>query len=273
MPRHDLSPGMGSNPSLLCFEPQYLKKAYDKATDDYSAALAKLDSAHKDPKKSADILKVYALEKERVRTKKIYDNAILELTSHCEEVNEKLNFDFLDMLVANIEAEKVAYQAMSGLFGEVAGYLDDLGGWCEEERVLFAQHTAERTNQRNAIHDAAKAEEERVFLGQFTKPIIDIIRPIARTGESAVDIAPLLLALLRHHQMNIPEGIDTSMPPSPYDSSLDQTRLAVKNNFDAIGLALAHSGMHDRIAPLSEALAGVEPFQATPITPATTVAT
>lgn len=223
-----------------------------------------MDSAHKDPKKSVDILKVYALEKDRVRTKKIYDASILDLTSHCEEVNEKLNFDFLDMLVADITAEKVAYQAMSGLFGEVAGYLDDLAGWCEEEKVLFAQHTAERTSQRNAIHEHTKAEEERVFLGQFDKPMIDVIRPIARTGESAVDIAPLLLALLRHHGMNIPEGIDSSIPGSSYENALEQTRLAVKNNFDAIGLALGHSGMHSRIAPLSEALAGVEPFQATP---------
>ena len=231
-----------------------------------------MDSAHKDPKKSVDILKVYALEKERVRTKKIYDATILELTSHCEEVNERLNFDFLDMLVADINAEKVAYQAMSSLFGEVSGYLDDLGGWCEEERVLFTQHTTERASQRNAIHEQTKIDDERIFLLQFDKALIDVIRPIARTGESAVDIAPLLLALYAHHKLST-DALDTSIPAAPYDNALDQTRLAVKNNFDAIGLALGHAGLTDRISSLSEALAGIEPFQATPAatngTPAT----
>lgn len=243
-----------------------LKKAYDKATDEYSAVLAKLDSAHKDPKKSIDILKIYALEKERVRTKKTYDAAILELTSHCEEVNERLNFDFLEMLVADINAERVAYQAMSSLLGEVAGYLEDLSGWCEEERSLFGQHSNERTNQRNIIHDATRLDELRAFLLQFDRQMVDLIRPIARTGESAVDIVPLLLALFAHHKIAVPEGVDSSIPPAPYDTALDQTRLAVKNNFDAIGLALGNASMNERIVSLSEALAGIEPFQMAPTT-------
>ena len=243
---------------------QVLKKAYDKATDDYSAALAKLDSAHKDPRRASDIMKVYALEKERVRTKKTYDATILDLTTHCEDVNERLNFDFLDMLIADMNAERLAYQAMSGLFGEVSAYLDDLYGWCEEEKALFTQHVQERTSQRGTIHDQARTDEVRGFLVQFDKVLIDIIRPIIRTGENAVDIVPPLISMLNHYKMAHPEGVDGSASANHGDA-LEQLRLAVKNNFDAIGLALGSANQFDKIISLSEALAGIEPFQLAPV--------
>jgi hypothetical protein len=246
-----------------------LKKAYDKSTDEYSAALAKLDSGHKDPKRSIDILKIYALEKERVRTKKSYDATILDLTSHCEDVNERLNFEFLDMMITDMNAERVAYQAMSGLFGEVSGYLDDLYGWCEEEKSLFSLHSQERASQRNTIHETSKIDEIRGFLTQFDKVLVDIVRPIARTGENAVDIVPLLLGLLSHHKMPIPEGVDTSVAAAPYENALEPVRLAVKNNFDAIGLAIGGAAQFDRIISLSESLAGIEPFQITQVHPST----
>jgi hypothetical protein len=245
-----------------------LKKSYDKATDEYSAALAKLDSTHKDPRRASDIMKVYALEKERVRTKKTYDSTILDLTTHCEDVNERLNFEFLEMLIADMNAERLAYQAMSGLFGEVSSYLDDLNGWCEEEKTLFSQHSQERASQRNTIHEQSKTDETRAFLMQFDKLLVDIVRPIARTGESAIDILPPLLGLLSHYKMPVPEGVDTSTPPAPYDNALEPIRLSIKNNFDAIGLALGSAGQLDRIISLSESLAGIEPFQLTP-TPTT----
>jgi hypothetical protein len=240
---------------------QALKKTYEKATDEYSSALAKLDSAHKDPKRSLDIIKVYALEKERVRTKKVYEDAILDLTQHCEDVNERLNYEFLEMLVSDMQAENTAYAAMSGLCGEVSGYLEDLAGWCEEERTLFSQHHAERASQRATIHEQSRLDEVRAFLIQFDKLLVDIVRPICKTGESAVDIVPPLLGLLNHMKMPIPEGVDTTLPPSPYDTALESIRLSVKNNFDAIGLALGAAGQNERIITLSESLAGIEPFQ------------
>lgn len=228
--------------------------------------MAKLDSVHKDPKKSLDILKVYGLEKERVRTKKVYDATILDLTSHCEDVNERLNFDFLEMLIADINAERLAYQAMAGLFGEMTGYLDDLSGWCEEEKALFAQHVQERTSQRNAMHEQMKLDDIRAFAMQFDKPLVDIVRPIARNGENAVDILPPIMAVFNHLKLPFPEGLDTSTPASSYDTAVEQLRLAIKTHFDAIGLALGSANLSDRITSLSEALAGVEPFHLNPLT-------
>lgn len=235
---------------------------YEKALEEYSAALAKLDSAHKDPKKSLDIMKVYTLEKERVRTKKLFDDAILDLEQHGEDIDERLNYEFLDMFASSMMAEDNAYKAMAGLFEEMETYLADLHGWCDDEKQLFLTHTQQRSTQRTAAHDQAKSDEMRAFAGQFDKYLVDNCRPIVRQGDSGVDIVPPLLALWKHFSLPIPDGLDGTPASLSPDAATEQVRNGIKHNFDAIGLALGLSAT-DRIVTLSEALANVEPFQLT----------
>jgi hypothetical protein len=201
-------------------------------------------------------------EKERVRLKKIYEQSVYELRAHLEDLKERVNFDFLDMLVESVEAQKKAYGLIYGQLDDIKSYLDDLSSWCTEERQLFAQYQQERAAAHTQLHREEQFNEIRQLLTELDRDTIENVRRVALTSPiQPVDVEQPITDLFNRYG-NVPEpSPDTPNAQLPADlspPSLDLVREAIKSNFAAIGSDLILKSKLDKLISLGEATAQIE---------------
>lgn len=230
------------------------RKAYEKATQDFSGALSKTDQLH--GSKKQDILKLYAAEKERVRLKKIYEACVYDLRQQTDEVQERINIDVLEQLVDTIEAQKRFYGLLYSELDEIKSYMDDLQGWCNEERGIFAQHQQERAQARAAIAVEESLIEMRQLVSEFDKDTVDLIKAVGAQNPTLYqDIEGPLADLFQRFGQATPEsltGADFNPP------SLNTLVTVVKGLIVPIGNELLIRQRPDKLVSLTEALGQVE---------------
>lgn len=211
-------------------------------------------------KKKIDIEKLYALEKDKVRLRKIYEISILDLKEFCEDIYERINFDLLDFINTYFESKKKSLGLAYTDLDDIKARLDELNMWANEEMYTFTTHTTNREEQKTCRQRETTTAEIRAFVTEFDKALIDVIRPIGiRNDTHSQDIAPPLSVLFSVYEVKAPEGFSAEQPSntSP-ENSLESVRLIVKNNIDAIGLALISNGMVESLHSLTETLAVLE---------------
>lgn len=197
-----------------------------------------------------------------MRLKKIYEQSVFELRTHCEDLKERINFDFLDMVVESVDAQKKAYGLMYGQLDDIKGYLDDLSSWCNEERQLFAQYQQERAAAHTQFHREEQLNEIRQLLVEFDQTTIETVRRLALANATqAVDIEQPLMDLFTRFG-NVTEGgssgTDATVDLNLNPPSLDTVREAIKNNFDALGSDLLLKNKLDKLISLGDATAQIE---------------
>jgi hypothetical protein len=139
-----------------------LKKKYEKASLEYSQILAKIESLQSH--KKLDIVKLYSAEKERVRLKKIFDEATEALQTHCDDVQDRLGFDFLEWMISFMRAQKTMFGFVYGELQEIKEYLDELHAWCKEEAFIFQEHKKERDQLQAQALETEHLEHIKQFL-------------------------------------------------------------------------------------------------------------
>jgi Arf-GAP/coiled-coil/ANK repeat/PH domain-containing protein len=139
-----------------------LKKKYEKASLEYSQILAKIESLQSH--KKLDMVKLYSAEKERVRLKKIFDEATEALQTHCDDVQDRLGFDFLEWMISFMRAQKTMFGFVYGELQEIKEYLDELHTWCKEEAFIFEDHKRERDQLQSQALEAEHLEHIKQFL-------------------------------------------------------------------------------------------------------------
>lgn len=230
------------------------RKAYEKATQDFSQALSKTDQLHSSKKQ--DILKLYAAEKERVRLKKIYEACVYDLRQQTDEVTERINIDVLEELVESVEAQKRFYGLLYAELDEIKSYMDDLQVWCNEERQLFAQHQQERTAARSALAIEEALTEVRQLIAEFDKDTIELIKAVGAANPTLYqDIETPLADLFQKFGQAAAESLTLAdfNPPS-----LTTLLNVVKGLIVPIGNELLMRQRQDKLVSLTEAMGQIE---------------
>lgn len=220
----------------------------------------KIDNYFNANKKKLDIEKLYALEKEKVRLRKTYEVSIMDLKEFCDDVYERINFDLMDFVMAYFEAKKKSLGLSYTDIDELKERLDELIIWCNEESLVFTTHVTEREEHKAVRTRETQINEIKSFLSEFDTSTLAIIRPIGISNEMhSQDISVPLSTLLAYYEMPMPEGlIAQTQQGASIENALEMIRLIVKNNIDAIGLALIANNKVDKLITLTETLAVLE---------------
>eukprot|EP01122_Echinamoeba_exundans_P007085 TRINITY_DN2102_c0_g1_i1.p1 TRINITY_DN2102_c0_g1~~TRINITY_DN2102_c0_g1_i1.p1 ORF type:complete len:370 (-),score=98.18 TRINITY_DN2102_c0_g1_i1:50-1159(-) len=230
------------------------RKAYEKATQDFSGALSKTDQLHSSKKQ--DILKLYAAEKERVRLKKIYEACVYDLRQQTDEVQERINIDVLEQIVDSIDAQKRYFGLLYSELDEIKSYMDDLQAWCNEERGIFAQHQQERAAARAAVSIEEALLEMKQLLDEFDTETVGLIKQVgAQNPMLYQDIDGPLSDLARKFQGAAPESLTMADFNHP---SLQTLMNVVKALIVPIGNELLLRQKQDKLVSLTEALGQME---------------
>jgi hypothetical protein len=139
-----------------------LRRKYEKANAEYSQILAKIESLQNH--KKLDLVKLYAAEKERVRLKKIFEESTEALQAHCDNIQDRLGFDFLEWMINFLRAQKAMFGFIYGELQEIKDYLDELQAWCKEEAFIFEEHKKEREQLHAQMLEAEQVEHVKHFL-------------------------------------------------------------------------------------------------------------
>lgn len=204
-----------------------------------------------------------------MRLKKIWENAVYDIRTHCEDLLERINFDYLEKFVECVETQKKQAGQMYAVLADIKDYLEQLVSWCTDERTYFTQHTTERARQRAQAHQEEASMEVRQFVSELDTEIIELVKRFAPTNPitpsqpaeidaTAAEIYQLfgVAAAASGQRISLVQAqlntVDSSHP------AIDKMRTLIKNNFDAIGTELLAKGKQDRLTSLSEAIALLE---------------
>jgi hypothetical protein len=231
------------------------KKRYKKAVEEYNQILAKIESLQSH--KKLDIVKLYNAEKERVKLKKNLDEATEALQTYCDDIQDRLGFDFLEWMVALLRAQKTMFGFVFGELQEIKEYLDELHAWCKEEAFIFAEQKKEREQVQTQTLEAEHLEHVKQFLKLMDADVLEAVRTVAT--QKGVVVLPSLAALYTHYHVSpVPEGLPAPTPSTTPDSDLQNVREFFKANFNAIGITLLAKNKRDHLIELGDALCQLE---------------
>lgn len=143
-------------------------------------------------------------------------------------------------------------------FSDLLIYLKELNTWCDEEQLNFSKNIEDRNNTRQAFYAQSQDDQNKFFVNQFDKTIVDIIRPILLSIEkNPLDILPLLLVLHKNYPINPPLQADSTIkiPDINAEEAIQIIQVSVKENFELIGNSLLSSGLQSNVFSLSDAIA------------------
>jgi len=234
-------------------ETKSLKKKYDKAKLEYEQILVKIDNLNTG--KKVDVLKLYMVEKEKVRLKQVYEECAQELQIQCEDIKDRINFDFLESLITFMDAQKTMYGMAYAQFNQLKDYLAVIKRWCVEEASLFSQNQREREANRGILQGVDQAERVKQLLQLFEKDVlVDILKRLA--VDQRRNILANVVVLFSQYDIPIPKSLQKITPGT--SSELDKICSFIKANFDTIGNKLIELNAKDLLVLLSDAVAQLE---------------
>eukprot|EP01126_Amoeba_proteus_P034680 TRINITY_DN3463_c0_g3_i8.p1 TRINITY_DN3463_c0_g3~~TRINITY_DN3463_c0_g3_i8.p1 ORF type:complete len:440 (+),score=115.39 TRINITY_DN3463_c0_g3_i8:148-1320(+) len=237
------------------------KKVYDQARADYDRILVKVATL-KEAKK-LDVVKLYQVEKERAQLGQKYLAAQQALENHCDDIDDKLNFTFVEYLIRWFNAERNMFGLAYFSISEISQYLVQLQAWCREEARVCDEHRQERETKRKQLHEQQNLASRKHFAEVFTMELIQLILSIQEEQElsnlvtkmNKVVLPPAFVGLLYDQCLPIPPPLLALIPgmdPKDITNGLEVVQSFVKENFDVIGLRLLEKGQTEVLINLGK---------------------
>eukprot|EP01087_Luapelamoeba_hula_P005787 TRINITY_DN1583_c0_g1_i1.p1 TRINITY_DN1583_c0_g1~~TRINITY_DN1583_c0_g1_i1.p1 ORF type:complete len:591 (-),score=152.86 TRINITY_DN1583_c0_g1_i1:86-1825(-) len=207
-----------------------VKAKYEKARREYDSACSKLAAARN--KARPDIFKLVTAEREVIKMKARYEEALGEALYEIDDIELKKETELMDWLVVHYTQAMSTYGDGFRMLVNIESYLEDLAVWCKEWRTLFAENSAARRDEQ-----ARRIQEEE---SSFHKPFVEAL-------QTHVAVQQLILEIAAEEGTTLPSAITEANWPQFYTF--------IRTFFDPVSQRLLSSNHKVALVELTSALA------------------